>query len=103
MVWLRRSLDELDLWAPSARTYELFGDNTSSLALTKNPVFHTRSKHIETYYHYVKERFAARDFVLSYVQTSDNVADIFTTGLGKTKHDLFLEQLNCLKQVRVLE
>ena len=44
---------------------EIFVNNKSALALAKNPVFHDRSKHIDTRYHFIRECIARRKFNLS--------------------------------------
>ena len=50
-VWLKRLYEEL-LGDDDGAT-ELRVDNRSAIALTKNPVFHDRSKHIQTRYHFI--------------------------------------------------
>ena len=60
-------------------------DNLSSIQLAKNPVFHTRTKHIEVHYHYICERKLADDIDLQSVGTNMQVADIFTKALGLNK------------------
>ena len=56
-------------------------DNKSAMALAKNPVFHDRSKHIDTRYHYIRECITRKDVQLEYVKSQDQVADIFTKPL----------------------
>jgi hypothetical protein len=52
-IWLARLLG--DLRGVAAEVVELRVDNQSALALMKNPVFHDRSKHIQTKYHFIRE------------------------------------------------
>ena len=53
-------------------------DNQSALKLCKNPVFHQRSKHIDIKYHFIRD-IIQKDLVnVYYVQSSQNLADIFT-------------------------
>ncbi|GAA0146952.1 transmembrane signal receptor [Lithospermum erythrorhizon] len=51
VVWLRRLLNELHQQQYSPTT--IYCDNRSAIALTKNPVFHGRSKHIDIKFHYI--------------------------------------------------
>ena len=56
-------------------------DNKSAQALAKNPVFHDRSKHIDTRYHFIRDCIAKKEVKLEYVKTQDQIADIFTKPL----------------------
>ena len=55
--WLRRLMADLGVGHSFATT--ILTDSQSALAVARNPVFHTRTKHIEVYYHYVRERLSA--------------------------------------------
>ena len=46
-------------------------DNKLAIALVKNPVFHDRSKHIDTRYHYIRECVTKMDVQLEFVKTND--------------------------------
>ncbi|XP_040986320.1 uncharacterized mitochondrial protein AtMg00810-like [Juglans microcarpa x Juglans regia] len=73
VYWLRMLLCELKVSLESAPV--VWCDNISVLALTSNPIFHARSKHIE-----VDEKVANRDIILQHVSTSLQSADFFTKG-----------------------
>ncbi|PON76175.1 hypothetical protein PanWU01x14_035930 [Parasponia andersonii] len=64
-IWLRRLLKELNI--PQKEPTEICIDNKSVIALAKNPVFHDRSKHIDTRYHYIRECVANKEVQLEYV------------------------------------
>ena len=53
-VWLKRILKDLGI--PFTVPILLFCDNMSSIYLTRNPVFHARTKHIEVHDHVIGER-----------------------------------------------
>ena len=78
-IWLRRLLKELHL--PQVEATEICVDNKSAQALAKNTVFHDRSKHIDTSYHFIRECISRKEVELKYVKTQDQVADIFTKPL----------------------
>ena len=46
--------------------------------LSKNPIQHSRSKHIEIRYHFIKEHVANKDINIEYVNTENQLVDIFT-------------------------
>jgi hypothetical protein len=63
-IWLRKLLKEHN--KPKDDATEIYLDNKSALALAKNPVFHDRSKHIDTKYHFIREcmvRSSLNDYV----------------------------------------
>uniref|UniRef100_A0A2N9JBE9 Integrase catalytic domain-containing protein n=1 Tax=Fagus sylvatica TaxID=28930 RepID=A0A2N9JBE9_FAGSY len=94
-VWLRSLLKELHMSQVEAT--EIFVDNKSALALAKNPVFHDRSKHIDTRYHFIRECIARKEVQLEFVKSQDQVADIFTKPL---KYDTFYKLRALLGVIR---
>ena len=64
---------------------ELKVDNKFSLALTKNPVFHERSKYICIKYHFIRDCLEDGSIKACHIATTDQLADILTKSLGKPK------------------
>ena len=58
-------------------------DNTSAINLSKNPVLHSRTKHIEIRHHFLRDHVLKGDCVLEFVDTKNQLADIFTKPLSK--------------------
>jgi hypothetical protein len=68
-------------------------DNQSCIKLSENPVFHDHSKHIDIRYHFIRDcvqRVAVR---LDYIQTNDQMEDIFTKALSRQKFEKFRDQI----------
>lgn len=65
------------------RSVVLFEDNQSAIAMTKNPQFHGRSKHISIKYHFIRNQVDERVIDLKYCPTQDMIADMMTKGLSK--------------------
>jgi len=84
VAWLRKLLGDLGLHVD--RQVVIYCDNLSSIQLARNPVFHARTKHIEVHYHFIREKVLAGEIDLIYVNTEDQVVDIFTKVLGAEKH-----------------
>ncbi|BAF15572.2 Os04g0582400 [Oryza sativa Japonica Group] len=82
-VWLSQLLGEINQEEPDA--FKLLIDNKSAIALSKNPVFHERSKHIATRYHYIRERVEDGSVHVEFVGTEGQIADILTKALGRTR------------------
>ncbi|KAM1113907.1 hypothetical protein ACFX15_045874 [Malus domestica] len=59
----------------------LLCDNTSAIAMTKNLVFHQRTKHIKRRYHFIREALQDNTIKLIYCNTEDQIAYIFTKAL----------------------
>lgn len=91
-VWLRRPLQ--DVGEEQTITTKIKCDNKSSIKLANNPVFHKNTKHIDTQFHFVREKVEYKEIRLEYCNTCDNVADIFTKPLVKVKFEMFREMLD---------
>ena len=82
-IWLQDLLGEV-MGLPSEKVVIRI-DNKSAIALTKNPVFHGRSKHIHTRYHFIREYVENGQIEVEHVPGSEQKADILTKALGKIK------------------
>ena len=60
-------------------------DNTSAICLTKNLIQHSRTKHIEIRHHFIRDHVLKEDIVLEYVDTLQQLTDIFTKPLDKER------------------
>ena len=58
-----------------------------------NPLFHSRSKHIELNYHFVKEKLSMDTIVTRYVSTHSQFANIFTKSLSNDVFTMFRGKL----------
>ncbi|KAG6498129.1 hypothetical protein ZIOFF_046038 [Zingiber officinale] len=60
---------------------KIYVDNKFAIALAKNPVFHERSKHIDTRYHFIRDCISKEEVKIEYVKSQDKVADVFMKSL----------------------
>ena len=65
----------------------IYSDSQSSIAYTKDPKFHNRTKHIDIKYHFVKDLVARGEILLKYIPISIMVADPMTKDLVRNDHD----------------
>ncbi|CAL1401524.1 unnamed protein product [Linum trigynum] len=79
--WLKRLLTELTVEVPLPIT--VYCDNRSAIHIAENPIFHERTKHIEIDIHVTRERIKTGLIVLKYINTAEQLADIFTKGLDR--------------------
>jgi hypothetical protein len=63
-------------------------DNQGSTALAKDPVFHDRSKHIDTQYHFTRDLVKQKRTQVNYVPTKYMVADLLTKSLPSVQHNI---------------
>ncbi|KAK2981491.1 hypothetical protein RJ640_012248 [Escallonia rubra] len=68
---------------PCSEAWLIYVDNKSAITLAKNPVFHDRSKHIDTRYHFIRESIAKKQVQVKFVKSEDQVANIFTKPLNR--------------------
>ena len=86
-IWLRRLLNDAGEEQKESTTIK--SDNQSTIKLAYNPVFHKNTKHIDTQFHFFREKLQSKEIFVEYCKTCDNMADIFTKPLGCIKFELF--------------
>jgi hypothetical protein len=95
-LWLVRLLG--DLLGRDTGAVELRVDSKSTLALTKNPVFHERSKHIRVRCHFIWGYLEEGSFKACYINIKDQLADLLTKPLERIK---FLELCSRIGMVQL--
>lgn len=71
----------------------MYCDNLSALHMSKNPIFHARTRYIETDYHFVSELQQRGFLYLRYFSTADQLVDLFTKSLSGPRLTLLLSKL----------
>jgi hypothetical protein len=96
-IWLSRLLGELlGIQTPKVK---LLVDNKSAIALSKNPVHHDRSKHIDTRFHFIRD-YVEREVDIDHVSTTEQLADILTKALGRIRFAELREKLGVIRVQR---
>jgi hypothetical protein len=67
-----------DLQVPSVSTPTIWCDNLGAAYLSANPIFHTRTKHVEVDYYFFRDRVAQKEIQIHFVPSRDQLADVFT-------------------------
>ena len=86
-VWLRRLLS--DIKAPPQTQILIKEDNQGTIAIVRNPVSHSRTKHIDIKFHYVREALEDGIIDLIYCPTEQMTADILTKLLAHQQFETF--------------
>ena len=99
-IWLRRILE--DMGEKQDKPTKINCDNKSAIAMAKNPVHHSRTKHIAIKYHFIREAEATKEIKLDYCRTEDQIADIFTKALPRPRFEELRAMLGvteiCIKE-----
>jgi hypothetical protein len=82
MVWLKRFLLELGL---NQLNYVIFCDSQSAMDLSKNSMYHSRTKHIDVRYHWLRLAIEEQMLQLKKIHTNDNAADMLTKAVPPDK------------------
>lgn len=82
-MWIQELLGEIQ--GTECEKVSIMIDNKSAIALTKNPVFHGRSKHIHRRYHFIRECVDNELIEVHHIAGTMQRADILTKALGRSK------------------
>lgn len=82
-IWLQDLLSEITGWKNEQVLIKI--DNKSAISLTRNPVFHGKSKHIHKRYHFIRECIEKELVDVEHVPGTEQKADILTKTLARIK------------------
>ena len=82
-IWLQELLSEVTEQPVEKVVIRI--DNQSAIALTKNPVFHGRSKHMHSRFHFIRECVERGQVIIEHVSGDLQKAYILTKSLGRIK------------------
>nr|GEY91266.1 retrovirus-related Pol polyprotein from transposon TNT 1-94 [Tanacetum cinerariifolium] len=90
ILWMRSQLSDYGL---VFNKIPMYCDNKSAIALCCNNVQHSRSKHIDIRYHFIKEQVEQGVIELFFVNTEYQLADLFTKALGRDRIEFLTNKL----------
>nr|GEZ77568.1 hypothetical protein [Tanacetum cinerariifolium] len=90
IIWMRSQLTDYGL---GFNKISMYYDNKSAIALCCNNVQHSRSKHINIRYHFIKEQIENGVIKLYFVNTEYQLADLFTKALGRDRNEFLINKL----------
>ena len=62
-------------------------ESQSAIKVTKDPMFHEKTKHFKTHWHFTRQKQEEGKIRVEFVPTIDQPADMFTKALGRTKSE----------------
>jgi len=94
IIWIQQQLRDYGLQFSNTPIYV---DNSAAIAVTKNPVQHSKTKHIEIKYHFIRDCFDKKLIDVVKIQTDFQKADLYTKALDKPRF-LYLLEANGVKK-----
>ena len=93
ILWIKSHLADYDVHYDKV---PIFCDNTSAIAISNNPVLHSRTKHIDIRYHFIRDHIMKGDIELHFVPTELQLADIFTKPVSEPRFMTLVAELGML-------
>ncbi|GKA01962.1 retrovirus-related pol polyprotein from transposon TNT 1-94 [Tanacetum coccineum] len=90
VLWMRSQLTDYGF---GFNKIPMYCDNKSAIALCCNNVQHSRSKHIDIRFHFIKEHVENGVIELYFINTEYQLADIFTKALGRERIEFLINKL----------
>eukprot|EP00253_Pinus_taeda_P029001 PITA_29001 len=91
LVWMMQTLQDFQITCTPP--ISIICDNTSAISISKNPVMHSKIKHIPIKYHFLREQVLEQKVKLEYVPSKEQVADIFTKPLPRETVEYLRQKL----------
>ncbi|GKB47877.1 hypothetical protein Tco_0898630 [Tanacetum coccineum] len=85
VLWMKQALVDYDI---NLDDIPVLCDNKGVIELSKNPVLHSRTKHIEIRHHFLRDNIQKGNISIEKVSSEDNIADILTKPLKRESFNL---------------
>jgi hypothetical protein len=93
LLWMRQTLRD---YGYKLSKVPLLCDNESANRMVDSPVEHSRTKHIDIQYHFMRDHQQKGDIEIAYVSTHNQLADIFTKPLDEKTFSKLRNELKIL-------
>ncbi|GJU37669.1 hypothetical protein Tco_1186023 [Tanacetum coccineum] len=90
-MWMRTQLKDYGF---DYNKIPLYCDSQSAIAISCNPVQHSRTKHINGRYHFINEQVEHGIIELYFVITEYQLADMFTKALSQERFEYLVRRLD---------
>ena len=94
LLWMMQTLQDTQITCTPPLS--ILCDNTSAINISKNPVMHSKTKHIPIKYHFLREQVLEQKVKLQYVPSKEWVVEIFTKPLPREKFEYLKQKLGVL-------
>ncbi|KAJ9544963.1 hypothetical protein OSB04_024670 [Centaurea solstitialis] len=93
VLWMKTQL--LD-YGYKLKRVPIYCDSESAIAITSNPVQHSKTKHIDIRYHFIKDNVEKGNIEMFFVKTDYQLADLFTKPLDEKRFNFLVSKLGML-------
>jgi hypothetical protein len=91
IAWLKNLFGELEIGFKQSR---LLTDNSACISISKDPCLHSRTKHLDLRYHFIREKVEEESLLVEYCPTQSMVADIMTKPLPRVAFQGFRDSMS---------
>ncbi|WJX24545.1 hypothetical protein P8452_13640 [Trifolium repens] len=91
LLWMKYQLEDYNI---AESSIPLYCGNTAAIHLSKNPILHSRAKHIEIKHHFIRDHVQKGTIDIQFIDTEHQWADIFTKPLAIERFDFIKKNLN---------
>ncbi|GJS78511.1 putative ribonuclease H-like domain-containing protein [Tanacetum coccineum] len=77
---------------------KIYIDNESTICIVKNPVFHSKTKHIAIRHHFIRDAYEKKLIQVLKIHTDDNVADLLTKAFDVSRFNFLIVNIGMLNQ-----
>nr|GFB74409.1 hypothetical protein [Tanacetum cinerariifolium] len=95
VLWMRTQLTDYGFFYDKVPIY---CDSKSAIAISCNPVHHTRTKHIDVRYHFIKDHIEKGTTELYFIGTDNQLVDLFTKFLPEARFKFLVEKLGMMSR-----
>ena len=92
--WMKQTLE--DLLVKYEDPIVISCDNMSAINISRNPVMHSKTRHIPIKYHFLRDQVPKKVVKLEYIDTREQIADIFTKPLPKEAYEHIRHKLGVI-------
>ncbi|XP_059070336.1 secreted RxLR effector protein 161-like [Cryptomeria japonica] len=96
LLWMSYHLSDLCITVP--KPMKILCDNISAIQISKNPVMHSRTKHVAIKLQFIREQVSSNEVILIHVPSKLQVADIFTKALPRALFEQLRTRLGVISQ-----
>ncbi|KAJ9542558.1 hypothetical protein OSB04_029064 [Centaurea solstitialis] len=93
VLWMKTQLAD---YGYTMHRIPVYCDSSSAIQITANPVQHSRTKHIDIRYHFIKDHVEKGNIELFFVESERELADLFTKAFDEKRHYYLLSKIGML-------